>query len=155
MSAAQKQRIQDKHFEDSRAAWMFLLFITGIGLLGSTGAAINEGIPLVEMWLGLAISMLTIGVFIGALIVYYRAQMYRTIRDGQFAQEHGHIWLTHEGGKDRIHYFQVGRQRFQITRQQYSQLKRAEVARCEAIVYYTTRWRRILSVDLNPNSSQD
>jgi hypothetical protein len=63
LSEAQKQRMERKHLDDSRMAWIGLLIFAVIGFFGSTAAAVNEGIPLLQMWVGLTITIVCTGVW--------------------------------------------------------------------------------------------
>ncbi|MCB9452877.1 MAG: hypothetical protein H6672_15665 [Anaerolineaceae bacterium] len=148
MSEAQKQRMERKHHDDSRTLWIGLLIFAAVGLVGSTAAALHEGIPLLEMWLGLVITMVVIGGILWIIMIYNRTRMYRTIRDGAFQKVRGRIQLIREGNKPTEHYFSVGGQKFSIFQHDYFLLNQAEVANHEVVVYYTTRWRYILSIEL-------
>lgn len=148
MSEAQKQRMERKHHEDTRMAWMGLLVFSAIGLIGSSAAALHEGIPLLEMWGGLTITIVFIGAILAIIITYNRVQMYRTIRDGALQKVRGRVQLIREGHKPTSYYFCVGSQRFSILQRDYFLLNQADVVNHAVIVYYTTRWRTILSIDL-------
>lgn len=148
MSEAQKQRMKLKHHNDSRILWIGLLIFAAVGLIGSSAAALREGIPLVEMWLGLVITIVFIGGILWIIMTYNRTQMYRTIRDGAFQKVCGRIHLIREGHKPTEYYFCVGNQKFSIFQRDYSLLNQAEVSNHEVVLYYTTRWRYILSIDL-------
>ena len=148
LSEAQKQRMERKHYDDSRMVWIGLLIFAVIGFFGSSAAAVNEGIPLLHMWGGLSISMIFIGAFLWLILIYNRAQMYRTIRDGALHEVRGRIHLIREGYKPTSYYFCVDSQRFTIFERDHFLLNQAEVANHEVVVYYTTRWRTVLSIDL-------
>lgn len=100
------------------------------------------------MWLGLAITIVCIGGILWIIMAYNRTRMYRTIREGAFQKVRGRIQLIREGHKPTEHYFCVGHQKFTIFQHAYFLLNQAEVSNHEVIVYYTTRWRYILSVEL-------
>lgn len=103
------------------------------------------------MWAGVAFSLLVIGLFAWLILSYNRARMLRTLRGGAVAQVRGPIRLTTEGGKSRSYYFYAGSQRFQLDAKQHSLLSREQVGGQQAVVYYTTPWRHVLSVELLPN----
>jgi len=147
LSDAQKQQMERKHYDDSRMAWIGLLIFAVIGFFGSSAAAVNEGIPLLQMWGGLTITIVFIGAFLWLILMYNRAQMYRTIRDGALQKVRGRIRLVREGHKPASYYFCVGSQRFTIFQHDYFVLNQAEVTNHEVVVYYTTRWRTILSIE--------
>ncbi|MCA9911899.1 MAG: hypothetical protein KC496_01055, partial [Anaerolineae bacterium] len=128
--------------------WIGLLIFAVIGFLGSSAAAVNEGIPLLQMWAGLTITIGAIGAVLWIILTYNRAQMYRTIRDGALHKVRGRIQLLREGHKPASYYFCVGSQKFTIFQHDYFLLDQAEVANHEVVVYYTTRWRTILSIEL-------
>lgn len=148
ISGAQQQRMERKHHDDTRMAWIGLVIFALIGLFGSGAAAVQEGIPLLEMWTGLVITVAFIGAVLWIILMYNRFQMYRTIRDGALRKVRGTIQLAREGHKPTSYYFCVGTQKFSILQREYALLDRSDVANHEAVVYYTTRWRTILSIDL-------
>ena len=147
LSDAQKQRMERKHHDDSRMTWIGLLIFAVIGFFGSTAAAVNEGIPLLQMWGGLTITIVCIGAVLLIVLMYNRAQMYHTIRDGALHKVRGRIQLIREGHKPTSYYFCVGSQRFTIFERDHFLLNQAEVTNYEVVVYYTTRWRTILSIE--------
>lgn len=148
ISEAQQKRMERTHHEDTQMVRIGILFFAAIGLVGSGLAAIDEGIPLLDMWAGLTITMIFVGVMFWIMLIYNRMRMHRTIHDSALHKVRGKIQLVREGNKPTSHYFCVGSQKFLILQREYFLLKQAEVANHDVVVYYTTRWRTILSIEL-------
>lgn len=117
LSDIQKQRMQAKHTDDVHLAQLALTFLAGIGLLGGSAAALQEGIPLVQMWAGMALGMLVIGGFIWLMLYYSRARMQRTIEAAKVEWVSGEIFFMErrEGSKTITRYMVVGNREFSLT----------------------------------------
>jgi hypothetical protein len=148
ISEAQKQRLQGKHEDDARLTRGGLIAIAVIGFLGSGAAAVQAGIPLLEMWRWVMVSLLMLVLFAWILLHFNGAKMRRTLREGAVKQVSGTIRLIRTGGKPRSHYLAVGPQRFEITEYEYFRLNQHPLDGRQATVYYSLPWRRVLSVAL-------
>lgn len=148
LTDAQRQRMLAKHQDDVSLTRSALLVLTVIGLLGSTGAAIQEGIPLVEMWGAVLFGMTVFAVLAYLILKYSRKRLERTIRASVVEHASGLIRLTVEEHKPRTHYFWVGPVKFEVSQYEYFLLGRVPLAGRQATVYYTTPWQYVLSVHL-------
>lgn len=148
ISERQKGRMHAGHEDSVGLTRGFFIFIGIIGLLGSGAAALNEGIPLLEMWKAVLVSLLLFGAIAWAILTVGRKRMEHTIEEGHVAQVSGTLHLRIEGSRPKNHYFCVGARKFSIDSSAYRRLAQGKVGGQQATVYYTTRWEWILSVDL-------
>ena len=150
ISAAQKQTMQEKHEDNIELAQIGIIFITVIGFFGSGLAAIEDGLPLFEMWAWMTFTLLLVNGVVWLIFRYNHTRLTRTIQKEVIEQVRGPMFVTTEGGKDRTYYFCIGSQRFDITFTDHSLLKRFIMPGQQATVYYTSGWRHVLSVELHP-----
>lgn len=163
LSESQKQRMRDKHEDDVHLTRLALVFLAVIGLLGSGAAAIQEGIPLVQMWMGVGLSMVIFGGFAWLVLHYSRARMERTIAGAKAEWVRGEIFFTerYDGGKTPAHYLAIGKKEFSLSNNGYSahrqtsyQLNQLVTRGQRATVYYAHPWEYVLSVELDANPDQ-
>lgn len=159
LSDMQKQRMQAKHMDDVSLARLILVSFSIIGLLGSSAAALQEGIPLVQMWSGMALGMLVIGGFIWLMLYYSRTRMRRTIEAANVEWVSGEIFFTerYEGSKMLTRYMVVGNREFSLTSNGFPRMpihasyhfNQLVTPGQQATVYYTHPWKYVLSVELH------
>ncbi len=150
LTDAQRQRMLSKHKDDVSLTRSALLVLTVVGLLGSTGAAIQEGIPLIQMWGAVIFSMTVIAVVAYLILKYSNKRLERTIDASEVKRADGPIRLIVEGHKPRTHYFCVGSVKFEVSQYEHFLLRRVPLEGQQARVYFTTPWVYVLSVELLP-----
>lgn len=144
----QIELMRAKHADDRDLARLGFLFIAGIGYLGSGVAAIQEGIPILEMWGWVSLALFLLVLAIWFMLAFSRAKLDRTIRAGKVGEVSGPLWLKMEGNKPRVHYLCVGQYRFQIEAREYFYLSRFDMGGWSAMLYYTSPWVKVLSLEL-------
>ncbi|WP_129670795.1 hypothetical protein [Candidatus Chloroploca sp. Khr17] len=137
--------MREQHQDTIRLTREFFSFIMIIGYLGSGAAALTEGLSLLEMWGWVSFGFLCFSGFAWAIIFFDRRQLERTLRDGDLAQIRGSLRLVMRQNKTPSYYFSVGAHEFSIDHAAYTRLKRGNLDGQQALVYYTRRWRWVLS----------
>ncbi|NEQ42131.1 MAG: hypothetical protein F6K00_00640 [Leptolyngbya sp. SIOISBB] len=150
ISAAQKARITNTHYANSRAAWELFFIIFGLGLLGFSAEMIrteNMGVKSLLTYFGVTAFL---GLIVWAFILYYRHQMKRTLRAGSAQLVEGTIQLiTERGEKTQSRYFCVCNHRFRIDKyEHFVVLQQSGVAGRQVIAYVSSPWHDLLSVIL-------
>jgi hypothetical protein len=168
LSEAQKDRMRARHKDDVRLTMTGLAAFGVIGLLGSGAAAWQEGIPLIEMWTGLVITLTMIGLVVALILFYNKARLQRTIKASQVELVHGELafFSQREGSNTSTYYLSVGARRFSLTGNGFNAMTFSTKNRLnelvlpgqQATVYYTQPWEYVLSIELHPppqTSAQD
>jgi hypothetical protein len=150
LSESQRQRIQRKHFENSRYAWIGFAIVASLGFLGSGGAALRGGRSLLQMWLGVGVALSVVAAFVWAGILISRWKMHRMLRDGVVQQVDGVLRLHKTTEKHPSFYLVVDKESFPLLQYDHHQLFQAGVDGLAGSVYYTMGWRTVLSVELQP-----
>ena len=150
LSAAQRERITNKHYANSRFAWELFFIIFGLGLLGFSAEMIrtgNMGMKSLLTYFGVTAFF---GLIVWAFILYYRHQMKRTLRQGSAQPVEGKIQLvTERGERMQSRYFCIGNHRFRIDRyKHFVALQQSGVAGRKATMYVSSPWHSLLCVIL-------
>lgn len=150
ISTAQKARITNTHYANSRTAWELFFIIFGLGLLGFSAEMIrtgNMGVKSLLTYFGVTAFF---GLIVWAFILYYRHQMKRTLQKGSVQRVEGKIQLIIERSeKMQSRYFCVGNHRFRIDNyKHFVVLQKSGVAGRKAIMYVSFPWHGLLSVVL-------
>lgn len=159
LSDSQRKRMLAKHENDRQLARFVLLFLGGIGFLGSGAAALNEGIPLLEMWTALAITLIFFGAVVWLVLYYSRAKLERTVETAEVKQVSGRLFFTsrRNEGKTSTHYMIVGNKEFPLmgnglnSSRVYTsyELNQLITPGQHMTVYYTEPWVYVLSLELH------
>ncbi|PDW03001.1 hypothetical protein [Candidatus Viridilinea mediisalina] len=148
ISERQQERMRARHADSVGLTKGFFTFVAVIGVVGSGLAALNEGIPLWQMWLAVLIGLLCWSGLAWIILAYSHRRMEQTIAAGEVAQISGTLHLKREGHKPTLHYFCVGGRCFSIDANDHYKLERSRVGGQRATVYYTARWEWVLAVEL-------
>ncbi|MBP1464424.1 hypothetical protein EYB53_001765 [Candidatus Chloroploca sp. M-50] len=141
----QERRMREQHQDTIRISRGFFIFVMIIGYLGSGLAALTEGLSLIQMWGWISFGFLCLYGFVWTVIFFDRRQLERTLRDGGLAQTRGPLRLVVRQDKTPSYYFYVGAHEFSIDHAAYTRLQRGNLDGQQALVYYTKRWRWVLS----------
>jgi hypothetical protein len=150
LSEAQRSRIEQRHFENSRLAWIFFGVVSLLGFLGSGAAAVSEGRPLLQMWMGVGFSLACVAVAVWIGIRVSRWKMHKMMRDAVVHTARGALRLEIVSHKPRHYQLVAGGARFDLLQMDYHQLQQSGVHGMSGTVYYTSGYRAILSVELDP-----
>jgi hypothetical protein len=150
ISAAQRERITNKHYANCRVAWEVFVIIFGLGLLGFSAEMIrtgNMGMRSLLTYFGVTAFF---GLIVWAFILYYRYQLKRTLREGSARPVEGKIQLiTERSERMQSRYFCVGNHRFRLDQyKHFVTLQQSGVAGRKAIMYVASPWHGLLSVVL-------
>lgn len=150
MSTAQKSRIAHAHYANTQTAWIVFAIIFGLGLLGFSAEMIRTGNMGAQSLLTYFGVTAFFGFVVGAVILYYRHQTKRTLRQGSVQPVEGKIQLTTERSERLlVRYFGIGRHRFRIDQyQHFVMLQQSGVAGQNAIMYVSAPLPSVLSVVL-------
>lgn len=124
LSDAQRQRMLDKHKDDANLARLAFIFFAVIGFAGSGFAALQEGIPLLDMWSSVVVGIMVIGLFIGGVLAYSRSRLQRTLKSAEVHQIHGSLSFTsRREGKTPTFYLCVDKKEFLLTVNGYYRMR--------------------------------
>ena len=155
-SQEQKQRMLSTHHRNSRFAWIAFGLIFGLGLVGFSAETIRND----EMGAESLLAYFALTAFFGGVvwmgILYFRRQMKRTLGKGKVKSVQGTIQVVGMRIEKLTHwYFCVGNRKFRIDRSDHRvRLQQSDLVGRDALVFYSSPWKGVLSVVVEPESRQ-
>ncbi|MCC9654551.1 hypothetical protein [Rhodopirellula halodulae] len=150
LSAAQKERVADSHFENCRFAWVAFSVVFGLAFLGFCAEMLRTGALGIRSLSAYVGATAFFGLVLWGFVLSHRYRMKRTLREGKVFPVKGKIQLFSLRHEKLLHrYVGIDGHRFQIERYDHFQLlQQSGLAGQEAIVYVSTPRQSVQSVEL-------